>query len=300
MSNAKLSGLEGAPVLAWMPKPQEEAGGAAGPTTVATEAVAASAKRLQLAPLVDPRPAGSPALRVRKDQKHLREAEWKAFVRALNAIADDDAAAPSWHDLVRVHIDAMAPVGMSWGVHHMGGMAISGEGRNFLAWHRAYLLAMEDRLRRVEVHVTIPYWNWVNDPELPAALSRPAMLKRLGVKRFANPESLPSEQQISHLLTEPGYLQFQGDLELGPHNTVHRMVGGSKGNAYGTMETSASPKDPLFWLHHAMVDNLWAHWEASAHGTPAPNGSEQLEPPPIITGTVESQVSVFDLGYTYR
>ena len=56
---------------------------------------------------------------------------------------------------------------------------------------------------------------------------------------------------------------FRNNLEgwggPGPrlHNQVHVWVGG--GNA--TMAGGASPNDPVFFLHHANIDRIWAQWQ---------------------------------------
>lgn len=44
------------------------------------------------------------------------------------------------------------------------------------------------------------------------------------------------------------------------HNRVHVWVGGH-------MATGASPNDPVFWLHHAYVDKLWAQWQRRHPGS---------------------------------
>ncbi|MBS1494969.1 MAG: tyrosinase family protein [Bacteroidetes bacterium] len=51
------------------------------------------------------------------------------------------------------------------------------------------------------------------------------------------------------------------------HNRVHLWVGGSvgSGDTVGTIVLNSSPNDPVFWLHHANVDRLWAKW-INAHG----------------------------------
>jgi tyrosinase-like protein len=302
MATTSFAELKGEPVSQWLSEPLE-LGDAETILTVDAEAVAAGIDRLELEPLIDPRPPGSPPLQTRKNQVDLDDGEWTALVRALEAIAADDATPPSWQDLVQIHIDAMANVGMSWGVHHMG-MGMPGEGRNFLVWHRAYLTAMEERLRQVEPNVMIPYWNWVNDRQVPAALSDAPLLQRLGVTRYPRSESLPLARDVQALLQSgSGYLAFQEDLEGGPHNAVHRVVGGTTGGGQaGTMATSASPKDPIFWLHHAMVDNIWAHWDQSHGNSPSrpPNEDERLQPSPPITGSVAEHLSVFQLGFTYE
>jgi hypothetical protein len=296
MTDSRFASIVGVPVSAWISR--EPAFGATRELEAARPAVVLP---LDMGPLVDPRPAGSPPLRVRKNQTLLEDSEWQAFVEALATIASDTADAPSWGDIVQVHLDAMGTVGMDWGVHHMG-MGMVGEGRNFLAWHRRYLLRMEDRLRDLDPTITIPYWNWANDQSLPAPLTDPTLLASWGVERFPTSDQLPTADDVRNILNSTSsFLSFQTDLEAGPHNTVHRFVGGAQGGQVGTMATSASPKDPLFWLHHAMVDYIWAVRQQS--GTRAssfpPNETEILQPSPIITGDVASAEDVFGLGYTY-
>lgn len=38
------------------------------------------------------------------------------------------------------------------------------------------------------------------------------------------------------------------------HNAGHRFIGGHMGGAN-------SPNDPVFWMHHANVDRVWANWQ---------------------------------------
>lgn len=48
------------------------------------------------------------------------------------------------------------------------------------------------------------------------------------------------------------------------HNAVHLWVAGfvdSSAGALGTMSFNTSPNDPIFFLHHANVDRIWAMWE---------------------------------------
>jgi tyrosinase len=67
---------------------------------------------------------------------------------------------------------------------------------------------------------------------------------------------------------------FMAVLPLNPptmHNVVHGWVGGILGFGdggrplYGTMVLSTSPNDPVFFLHHANVDRIWAQWQ-ERHG----------------------------------
>ncbi len=59
------------------------------------------------------------------------------------------------------------------------------------------------------------------------------------------------------------------------HNYIHGLVGGVQIDAsakpikfkgLGTMSNiPSSPYDPVFWLHHANVDRLWAQWQENGH-----------------------------------
>jgi tyrosinase len=46
------------------------------------------------------------------------------------------------------------------------------------------------------------------------------------------------------------------ELEFNPHDGVHQSVGGN----FSVVDLSA--RDPIFFLHHANVDRLWATWNA--------------------------------------
>ncbi|MBD2447485.1 tyrosinase family protein [Nostoc sp. FACHB-152] len=59
------------------------------------------------------------------------------------------------------------------------------------------------------------------------------------------------------------------------HNYIHGLVGGVQLDlstrpvsfkGLGTMSNiPSSPYDPVFWLHHANVDRLWAEWQEDGH-----------------------------------
>ena len=105
---------------------------------------------------------------------------------------------------------------------------------------------------------------------------------------------------------------FRNRLEgwYGPgsvHNRVHLWVGGS-------MLPGSSPNDPIFFLHHANIDRLWAEWQrlhpgepyAPAAGTPNPPGisldGHRLTDPMQPWGggtTVASTLDHHTMGYWY-
>jgi tyrosinase len=224
---------------------------------------------------------------LRREQSKLSADEWRAFIGAVNALHGNAAARPRYRDFVQVHVDAMSPVGMSWSVHSMSGMV----GINFLAWHRQYLRQLELRLQKVDPSVTIPYWDWIANPALPGAINTPTLLNAWSVTRSWDPSHLPLRQDITALNLRRRFAPFQRFLEQ-IHNNVYLAVGGTMGGA-------SSPADPIFFLHHANVDRLWAVWQKAHPRAKPANASERLQPAPLFGVTVSSVLSVSRLGYSY-
>jgi len=95
------------------------------------------------------------------------------------------------------------------------------------------------------------------------------------------------------------------------HNVVHDWVGGifylTTGTGeliahQGTMEPlDVSPNDPVFFMHHANVDRLWASWQV-AHPGPEnyqPQGGEPVCPYPLADdgGPDEPQPHISDMRH---
>ncbi len=62
-----------------------------------------------------------------------------------------------------------------------------------------------------------------------------------------------------------------GNLESNPHNQVHVDVGGNAptGSDYGLMsDPGIAALDPIFYIHHANIDRMWAAWNAAGHANP--------------------------------
>lgn len=220
------------------------------------------------------------AVRIRKNAASLTVEEWARFVCAVETIMKQGVGAPTYQDLVDLHVLAMS---QSWGAH----------GSNFLAWHREYLLRFEARLRLVNPLVTIPYWDWTANPTPPAEVSDPAALTRWGVTRRANIGPMPSATQVANVMSNTTFPSFQPQLQS-VHNQPHNSVG-------GTMATAGSPADPVFWMHHAFIDKIWADWQKVNSSTTAkpPNLTEVLQPPPVFKLEVSQTLSTVRLGYVY-
>jgi tyrosinase len=118
-----------------------------------------------------------------------------------------------------------------------------------------------------------------------------------------------------------GWMAWETDLGVTPlagtgpatmHNVVHGWVGGPLSSGAvrprirGTMLLPTSPNDPVFFLHHANVDRLWAAWQA-AHtgktyepkkGQDGNNADTAMAP---FAGVDPRRVeNISHLGYRYR
>ena len=136
--------------------------------------------------------------------------------------------------------------------------------QRFLPWHRAYLLKLEWMGQLIDPAFFIPYWNWSTAPlGIPAWLvSFLPTVKAFGpnitvTRSPGSTATLPTAAQVNAIENATGtYTSFTTALETGPHNGVHNWVGGTMGNPM------TSPADPLFWMHHAMIDRVWSRWQA--------------------------------------
>ncbi|MEM7535026.1 MAG: tyrosinase family protein [Chloroflexota bacterium] len=143
----------------------------------------------------------------------------------------------------------------------------------FLPWHAAYLYYFEEICRELTGNdaFALPYWNWSITPQIPATFwgdeSNPLFnnTRRAGPEDTV-PESFVSTMVIEDILSIPTFEEFasgrataqrqrstSGELESTPHNFVHGWVGGNMG-------TFMSPLDPIFWMHHNMIECCWNDW----------------------------------------
>ncbi|MGQ4420050.1 tyrosinase family protein [Streptomyces sp. SAS_269] len=170
---------------------------------------------------------------------------------------------------------------------------------SFLPWHRRFLLDFERALQSVDASVALPYWDWSTDRTVRASLWAPDFLGGTGrgsdgrvmdgpfaaatgdwtigvrvdgrsfLRRSlgSGVRELPTPAEVESVLAMPVYDMapynsasdgFRNHLEgwrgVNLHNRVHVWVG-------GRMATGVSPNDPVFWLHHAYIDKLWAQWQ---------------------------------------
>lgn len=232
-------------------------------------------------------------IRIRKNAASLSSGEKEAFITAVKKLK----ASKAYDKFIQLHALALyqeATVnGMSMNVAHRG--------PGFLPWHREFLQQFENALQSIDPSVTIPYWDWAYDPngdkiftddfmggdgdpdENYAVTTGPFQAGEWQCVEWngSHMQPMPSpdlERAFGVQSPMPTFAQcvsvmqaasvydtspwndrpratFRLLLETVLHNRVHMYVGGHMG------DTLISPNDPVFWLHHANVDRLWARWQ---------------------------------------
>jgi tyrosinase len=164
----------------------------------------------------------------------------------------------------------------------------------WLPWHRAYLLYLERICRKLtgDDKFALPYWNWNTHPAVPdpfwdtgSSLYDP---NRCVTQSDQANSSYIGTTVLQNILNETNFELFassppvssdlhddpagiQGMLEATPHNNIHGFVGSSF-TCSGDMGAFHSPRDPVFYMHHCMLDCMWAHWNIDL-GNPNTNDS---------------------------
>jgi tyrosinase len=206
----------------------------------------------------------------------------------------------------------------------------------FLPWHRMYLYYFERIVRQAVVEDggpadwALPYWNYClggRHALLPEPFRTPADSEenplyveerdpsmnagKLGLSEYARSPARALERPSYVGQAEFGGPRtgFQhaaetfGKLESEPHNAVHVAIKG----LMNYPETAAL--DPIFWLHHANIDRLWAEWV----GMPGANHEDPPNPAwrsfsfsffdehgqEVLLSCEEVLETAADLGYTY-
>ncbi len=251
---------------------------------------------------------GDPKLRQRRSIKDMasNDPDLEAYRIAVTKMR----ASGAWKRQVAYHADMNLLHHSSW---------------RFLPWHRMQVIHMEKMVAKLsgKDDFAMPYWDWVDDV-IPASFADDHVLTLPGrecapgdsIADFlkANEAELQDRSHNDFATffgrsrdtsqapdSTTGRQHFSGSAEWGGHNLIHSFVGGDMG------VLSTSPNDPLFWLHHANVDRLWADWSHHHYdgeyvdawkveklsGYEDPDGSH---PAPV---TAETTIDTSGLGYEY-
>jgi hypothetical protein len=173
----------------------------------------------------------------------------------------------------------------------------------FLPWRRAYLLSFERSLQDHVPGVSLPWWDWTAQHEIPEAFAVDQVeagrnplahgQRRDGVthREPGPPDRLPPPAVVRDLLASEDFLALSQALET-LHDQVHAWVGGDMA------QVGFAAYDPLFWPLTAMVDRIWWMWQQQ-------HADSEIDPELLAVGLAPFDLRVGDvldttaLGYEY-
>ncbi|SEI93711.1 Common central domain of tyrosinase [Frateuria terrea] len=245
---------------------------------------------LALVPMLPHDTIGATSLHTRPSWPTFRKStSYPAFLRAVGAMrANKNSTSPaSWAYWTSVH-GTFCP-------HHKP---------YFLAWHRGFLARFEAQLRKAagSSSLVLPYWDYYYDPILPTEFQDPSSPLYLAGRTGKDVSGALSMTPFGNsLINLPrGYpYAFEPAVETAPHNPVHNLIGGAMDNV------AISPRDPIFWLHHANIDRLWDAWVRAGAGRHMPSKTSSYWSGSFNYGAAVSGVARLttyapsNLGYRY-
>ena len=159
---------------------------------------------------------------------------------------------------------------------------------HFLPWHRMFVFYFERIVRQVSGRpdFTLPYWDYTStDPAKRGIVPEPFRLPSDPVfdclyvaarTSLANGGSRIDRNQptdvmdISDAMSKASYttvgseMGFCRAIDSGIHGRIHTLVGNSRN--MGAVPYAGN--DPLFWVHHANIDRMWASWNKNGGKNP--------------------------------
>lgn len=139
----------------------------------------------------------------------------------------------------------------------------------FLAWHRGFIYSFENQLRAIsgDPDLVLPYWNYYDSPAVPSEFLDPSLPLYRGDRTGSDVSSGLTLDAFAGTIIrfQRGKASaFEPVIEPLPHNRIHNLIGGAMASI------KISPRDPVFWVHHANIDRLWVAWLAAGGGRKEP------------------------------
>jgi tyrosinase len=213
---------------------------------------------------------------------------YKAGIKAMQALPASNPL--NWTTWANIH-GSPSGTGPLWNTCQHGSWW-------FFPWHRMYLFYLEAAIRQFSGDATfaLPYWDYTDATQraLPVTFRQPTTNNPLFVSQrgpgINNGNQLPPSVVTytaafnftnfaspagsgasfgGQTIPAPAHLTGpHGALESLPHDQVHGAIGGWMG------QVNLAARDPIFWLHHANIDRLWALWLTTGGGRKDPqNGT---------------------------
>ncbi len=144
----------------------------------------------------------------------------------------------------------------------------------FLAWHRRFLLELEQALKNIDPTINLPYWDWTSSRSTSTSSGQIWASNFLGQfnnawglnRSLGQADTLPTSTEVNNLKSETNWGRFSYLFEGDPSRNINSIHAKPHSWVGGIMGQGGSPGDPVFYLHHAMVDKIWQEWiEARGH-----------------------------------
>lgn len=228
-------------------------------------------------------------MRQRREFREMPAAERAAFVSAVNAMNANGV----WGQLAALH-------STNFRAAHREG--------NFCPWHSGFLFLLESMILDLEPSVRgLPYFEWgaetdtrestmfsstfmggsttgggpiPNGPFEDFTVDGEAVNRNFTQLTMAQTDNLTTIAAVIQNRRELPFWAGEGESDVSDslellHDRFHLIVG-------GTMLIATSPRDPIFYLHHAFVDKWWAkQWPAASGFTAASAPERMLEGLPL-------------------
>jgi hypothetical protein len=151
----------------------------------------------------------------------------------------------------------------------------------YVGWHRAYLYFLERVLRSSigggNDDLRLVYWDWENPnsrrlPDIFAPTGQSLYYDSRGDLNGPNWPLTDEDVDVQGLLAIPDFSRFGGTatqrkpvpaIFSGPHANVHNNF-----DPGDMADLQFSPRDPVFYAHHANIDRVWSSWVAAGHSNP--------------------------------
>ncbi|KAJ1913666.1 hypothetical protein H4219_005112 [Mycoemilia scoparia] len=248
-------------------------------------------------------------IHTRKEVRSMSQNEWNLYTDVIKQMNDDGWTA--WFSYVHTKV---------FYVVHGNSM--------FFPFHRKYLQHYESIGRRnYNNNFYIPYWDVGRDyaaPHKSAVLTdrylggngrssdgcvnngfvsklqltypyRHCLVREFDRSKNTIQTWYSPEYVAYRLQTSTKMSKFRSSIEDSIHGDVHSSLGGDMSQEY-------SPNDPVFMLHHANIDRLWAKWQGMRNNLwkmdgRGPNGIRNLDLDDEITNYNIPIRTVMELGY---
>jgi tyrosinase len=273
-----------------------------------------------MAPYITRRTARAATPIVRRDVMKMsdKDAFFSDYAKAVQKMHELTGDNRSWIGQAKIHADHC----------HHGDL-------EFLHWHRHYIRFFEKICAKLSDNpdFALAYWNWSeNSGRIPAPFfDRPELnvehwndpgkyvgkvwgpIDTVGRRGLDKTHGLIDDpirggaftlETVNGIKGLPSMDLFRPALEGQPHNNAHVVAGATKSGKTGHIGDGLSPLDPIFWLHHCMVDRVWAEWQKSpGHTTPDPKTTYPGQffdgDGKPVTATSAEAMDTANLGYTY-